>query len=81
MQRPSFKKLGLGFRFDREREILSLIFLSYFYILLFSVVIILLHTSDEELFPVTYRYHGLILLGFVILLLVRFRLRKWVHWA
>ncbi len=74
MQLPSIKKLGLGYRFDREREIVSLIFLSYFYILLFTVVVILLHTLEEDLLPVSYRYHSLILLGFVILLLVRFRL-------
>ena len=74
MQLPFLQKLGLGYRFDREREIVSLIFLSYFCILLFTVVVILLHTSDEELFPVSYRYHGLILLGFVLLLLIRFRL-------
>ncbi len=73
MQLPSIKKLGLGYRFDQEREILALIYLSYFYILLFSMVIVLLHTSDEELLPVSYRYHSMILLGFVILLLVRFR--------
>jgi signal transduction histidine kinase len=74
MQLPSIKKLSLGYRFDREREIVSLIFLCYFCILLFTIVVILLHTSDEELFPVSYRYHALILLGMVILLLVRFKL-------
>ncbi|MBE9517421.1 MAG: hypothetical protein IMY68_02590, partial [Bacteroidetes bacterium] len=46
MQLPSIKKLGLGYRFDQEREILALIYLSYFYILLFSLVVVLLHTSD-----------------------------------
>jgi len=66
--------LSLGYKFDREREILALIYLSYFYILLFSMVVVLLHTSGEELFPVSYRYHGLILLGIVMLLLIRFRL-------
>ena len=74
MQLPSIKKLSLGYRFDREREIVSLIFLSYFYILLFTIVVILLHTIEEDLLPVSYRYHALILLGMVILLLVRFKL-------
>ena len=46
---PSIKKLSLGYSIEHEREILSLIFFSYFYILLFSLVVILLHTSDEEL--------------------------------
>ncbi len=74
MQLPSLDKLGLGYRFDKEREIVSLIYLSYFYILLFCAIVVLLHTYDEELFPVTYRYHAMILLGFVELLLIRFRL-------
>jgi len=74
MQLPFIKKLGLGYRFDRDREILALIFLSYFHILLFTVVVILLHTIEEDLLPVSYRYHALILLGIVMLLLVRFRL-------
>jgi len=63
---PSIKKLGLGNSFEQEREILALIYISYFYILLFSLVGILLHTSSEELLPVTYRYHTLILLSIFI---------------
>jgi hypothetical protein len=55
MPLPYIKKLGLGYRFDRDREIVSLIFLSYFYILLFTVVVILLHTIEEGLLPVSYR--------------------------
>ncbi len=74
MQWPSIKKFELGYRFDQEREIISLIFFCYFYIILFSFVIVLLHTSNEELIPVSYRYHAMILLGFVVLLLIRFRL-------
>ena len=74
MQLPSFKKFALGYRFDQEREIVSLIYLSYFFILLFSLVVVLLHSSGEELFPVSYRYHGMILLGVLNLLLIRFRL-------
>ncbi len=74
MQLPIIKKLGLGYRFAQDREILSLIYLCYFLILLFSVVVVLLHTSDEELVLVSYRYHAMILLGFMMLLLVRFKL-------
>lgn len=74
MRLPSFPKLGMGVRFDRERELFSLVYLSYAYILLFSIVVILLHSSSEELVPVSYRYHGLILLGVVMLILIRFRL-------
>lgn len=74
MRLPSTKKLALGYRFDRDREIVALIYLSYFYILLFLVIVILLHTSGEKLYPVSYRYHSMILLGFAVLLLIRFRL-------
>jgi signal transduction histidine kinase len=35
--------------------------------------VILLHTSSEKLVPVSYRYHALILLGIVMLVLIRFR--------
>ena len=70
---PSIKKLGLGYKFEQERDILALIYISYFYILLFSLVVILLHSSSEELLPVSYRYHSLILLGIVEILLIRFR--------
>jgi len=73
MHLPSIKKLDLGYRFEQEREILALIYISYFYILLFSLVVVLLHTSSEELLPVSYRYHSLILLGIVEILLIRFR--------
>ncbi len=73
MRIPTFAGLAMGYRFDKDREIVSLIFISYFFILLFSVVIILLHTSDETLLPVTYRYHSMILLGIIQLLLIRFR--------
>lgn len=74
MYHSFIEKLTLGYRFDKQREAVSLIYLSYFYILLFSLVVILLHSSDEELVPVTYRYHSMILLGCVVLILVRFRL-------
>ena len=70
MQLPIIRKLGLGYRFDQDREVLLLIYFSYFYILLFSVVIILLHTSDEELVFVSYRYNSLILVGLLELLMI-----------
>jgi hypothetical protein len=38
MRYPSFEKMTLGYRFDKEREIVSLVLLSYFYILLFSAI-------------------------------------------
>jgi signal transduction histidine kinase len=73
MQLPTLEKLTLGYKFDQDREIVSLIIFSYFYIILFTLVVTLLHTSGEELLPVSYRYHALILLGLVELLLIRNR--------
>jgi len=73
MELPFIKKLELGYRFNKEREIVSLVYLSYSFIVLFSLIVVMLHISDEELIPVTYRYHGMILLGIVNLLLIRFR--------
>jgi len=64
----------MGHRFDREREVVSLIYLSYFFILLFSCIVILLYATGEDLLPVTYRYHVMILIGIVELVLIRFRL-------
>ena len=74
MRFPTFAGLAMGYRFDKDREVVSLIFLSYFYILLFSVIVIMLHTTEEKLLPVTFRYHAMILLGGVQLLLIRYRL-------
>ena len=74
INRPSLEKLSLGYRFDRDREIVSLIFINYFLILLFSVIVILLHVPDEKLVLVTYRYHSFILLCIINLLLIRAQL-------
>ena len=70
----SLKKMGMGISFAREREVFSMLFLSYGYIVLFTLVVIVMHSSGEELFLVSYRYHGLILLGFIQLVLIRYRL-------
>jgi len=74
MQLPSVKKFALGYKFDQEREVVSLVYLNYFFIVLFALVVVLLHSSDEELIPVSYRYHGMILLGALNLMLIRFGL-------
>lgn len=73
MRFPGFTGLAMGFTFDKDREIVSLIFISYFYIVLFTLIIILLHTSEETLLPVSYRYHFMVLLGGIQLLLIRYR--------
>lgn len=73
MHFPRFTGLAMGFRFDKDREIVSLIYISYFYIVLFTLIIILLHASEEALLPVSYRYHFMIVLGIIQLLLIRYR--------
>lgn len=70
------EKLTFGIRFDRDRETVTLIYFSYFYIILFSLISILLEVSDEELIPISYRYHSMIGLGILLLVLIRFRLYK-----
>lgn len=74
MRLPSMKKLSMGISFARERELFSLLFLTYAYILIFTLVVIVMHSSGEELYLVSYRYHGLILFGFIQLVLIRYRL-------
>jgi signal transduction histidine kinase len=58
---PFFKKLSLGYHFDQDREIISLIYLQYAAIILFTAIVLLLHLDQEEDFPITYRYHAFLL--------------------
>jgi len=45
LTRKSFlERLSLGYNFGQEREALSLVYISYFLIILFSVVVVLLHS-------------------------------------
>lgn len=69
--RLPIEKLSLGYRFDKEREIVSLIYITYFMILLFGVMVIVLHLDSEENVPVTYRYHAFILIGLLELWIIR----------
>lgn len=59
---PSYTRFSLGYRYEQEKEVVALVFIQYFFILLFSIVVILLH-AEGNLFPITYRYHALVLLG------------------
>lgn len=70
----SYKRFTFGYTFGDDKEVISLIFINYFIILLFGFVLVLLHTSEEELYPVSYRYHGLVGTGFLSILLIRLRL-------
>jgi signal transduction histidine kinase len=78
IRRPIFDRLSLGYGFAKEREALSLVYINYFIILIFAFVVILLHSSDEELVPVSYRYHGFIVMG---LLELWFLKNRWVNLA
>ncbi len=69
--RLPFEKLSLGYRFDKEREIVSLIFINYFSILLFVVMAIILNLDGEKNSLITYRFHAFILIGFLELWLIR----------
>ncbi|MCK5067072.1 MAG: GHKL domain-containing protein [Bacteroidales bacterium] len=74
MNQTFIEKMTFGYRFDREREVISLLFISYFMIVLFGAIVVLLHAQAEELVPVSYRYHSIILLSLVIIWLIRIRL-------
>ncbi len=65
------EKLSLGYRFGKEREIVSLIYITYFIILLFGVMVIIMHFDGEKNSPITYRYHAIIFIGLLELWLIR----------
>ena len=69
--RLPIEKLSLGYRFDKEREIVSLIFITYFIILLFGVMAIILNLDGEKNSLITYRFHAFILIGLLELWLIR----------
>lgn len=75
---PSIRKLALGYQFDRHREVVALIFINYFCIILFSLVLILLYGTGEEMLPVSYRYHSIILISLIQLWLIR---KGWITLA
>jgi signal transduction histidine kinase len=72
IQWPSYKKYSLGYRFEREKETVALVFVQYFNALLFLIVVILIHIQ-EELLPITYRYHAMVAMGLLSLILLRIR--------
>ena len=74
MKRTFIDKLTLGYRFDRDREVISLLYICYFMVILFGAVVVLLHTGKEELIVVSYRYHSMILLSLIMIWLIRIRM-------
>ncbi len=71
IQSPSLEKLTLGYRFDQDREIVSLLFINYFLILLFAIVVVLLHASGETLVAASYRYHAFIFISLMEIWMIR----------
>ena len=67
---PAYTKFSMGYRYEKEKETVALLFIEYFYILLFTVVVILLHI-EGDLIPITYRYHALVALGLFSVVFIR----------
>lgn len=61
----------LGYSFDLDREAFSLVLINYFLIVLMGIVVLVLHTFEKELYPITYRYHAIIFLSILNLFLIR----------
>lgn len=73
-----FQKLLLGYRFEKEREVVSLIYITYMIMLIFGVMVVILHLDGEENLLITYRYHAVILIG---LLALWFLWKRWITLA
>jgi signal transduction histidine kinase len=71
IQVPSLKNLSLGYRFDQDREVFSMIYLNYAFILLFTIILFILHLDHEENVLLTYRYHAYLLVSLINLWLIR----------
>jgi signal transduction histidine kinase len=78
MRKSFFEKISMGYSFSQNREALSLVYICYFLILVFIFVVILLHTSGDQLIPITYRYHAFILFCFIELW---FLYKRWISLA
>ncbi len=76
VKRSFIDKLLLGYSFDLDREAFSLVAINYFLIILFGIVVVLLHTLEKDLVPLTYRYHAIIALSLLNLWLLRKHLVK-----
>lgn len=72
---PFLENLSLGYRFDQDREIVSMIYLNYAFIILFLIIIPILHLDHEENIPITYRYHAFLLISIFNLWMIR---KGWV---
>ncbi len=70
LRKSLYERISLGYSFGQEREAFSLVFISYFLIILFGVVVFILHVFEKDLLPVTYRYHGIIVFSLLNLWLL-----------
>jgi len=75
---PNYRDLSFGYTFEENREVVSMIFINYFLGFLFSGIALTLTFTEEELLPATYRYHALIIVAIVNLLMIR---KGWVNSA
>jgi signal transduction histidine kinase len=78
IRRSLIERLSLGYDFGQDREAFSLVFVNYFLIFLFALVVLTLYLNREDPVPITYRYHGIILLG---LLELWFLHKRWINLA
>lgn len=69
-----FDRFLLGYSFDLDREAFSLVAINYFLIIVMALVVTILHTFEKDLFLVTYRYHAIIVLSILNLLLLRWHM-------
>lgn len=69
----SYRKFSFGYTFDDNKQVISLIFINYFFCLVFTVIVTLFYLLDDPIIPVTYRYHGILLMAIINLVLIRFR--------
>jgi len=65
--------MSQGYSFGSDREALSLVIINYFLIVTFGLVVSLIHFIETDLLPVSYRYHGIIILALVNLWLLQKR--------
>lgn len=71
LKKSFLDRLFLGYSFDLDREAFSLVAINYILIALFGIIITILHTFEQDLLPVTYRYHAIIALSILNLWLLR----------
>ena len=75
---PSIDRFVFGYTFDTDREGLSHVYINYFLLVLFGIIIAVIHIHPEELVPITYRYHTVLLLCILELWVLK---KRWLTLA